>query len=362
MRVVIPLFGFNVSGGIRLLVGLANGLAARGHDVCFAVASDELGSPFPLSSSVEVVRMRAAVPLRYADKLCNAALLGVRLPRCDVVVANAFLTAYPAYAAVVLGRAKAGAYFALHYEPLVMGELSARSAPARRAVEAVAAFTYRLPLAKMALSGWIKEQLSIRHGVDSAVVPPFINLDAFRPRGVEREELSVATVGRSAAWKGMEELYAAMRIVKETHRDVKLVIMSREEVDVPEDVAADVVRPLFDEELAGMYARCEVFAFPSWYEGFGLPPLEAMACGAPVVLTDSGGVRDFAEDGKNCVMVPARDPEALASGILKLLGDDGFRARLGEAGVETAKTYTLERMVLAAESVFRRELVCSKRN
>ncbi len=87
-----------------------------------------------------------------------------------------------------------------------------------------------------------------------------------------------------------------------------------------------------------------------------MPPLEAMACGTPVVVSDSGGVRDFAEDGENCVVVPARNPEALAEGIVRLLGDRELRARLGEAGVAAASAYTLERMVSCAERVFEAEL------
>lgn len=356
MKVVIPIFGFNVSGGIRLLVGLANGLSARGHEVCFAVASGEAGSPFPLERSVGVVELGAPLPIRYVRKLCDAVLLGGMLPRCDVVLANAFLTAYPAYVAVALGRARAGAYFALHYEPLVMGELSERSAPARKVVGAVAAFTYRLPLAKMALSGWVKEQLKLRHGMNSSVVPPFVNLEVFRPSGGGRDEMTVGTVGRRAMWKGMEDLYEAMRIVRGAYEDAKLLVITREELEVPPDVAAEVVRPSLDEELAEAYGACGVFAFPSWYEGFGLPPLEAMACGTPVVVSDSGGVRDFAEDGENCVVVPARNPEALAEGIVRLLGDRELRARLGEAGVAAASAYTLERMVSCAERVFEAEL------
>jgi glycosyltransferase involved in cell wall biosynthesis len=356
MKVVIPLFGFNVSGGIRLLVGLGNGLAGRGHDVCFAVASDALESPFPVDASVKVVRIRTPMPVRYLDRLCNALLLGARLPRCDVVLANAFLTAYPACGAVLLGRARAGAYFALHYEPLVMGGLSERTAAARKVVGAVARLTYHLPLAKMALSEWIREQLRTRHGVESTVVPPFINLEAFRPRKATRDKWLVATVGRGAAWKGMGDLYEAMRIVRGKHPEARLVVATREELQVPGDVAAEVVNPSSDEALAEIYAGCGIFAFPSWYEGFGLPPLEAMACGTPVVLTDSGGVRDFADEGRNCLVVPARKPEALAAGIVELLESESLRERLGRAGVETARSYTLDRMVSSAERLFEAQL------
>ena len=75
------------------------------------------------------------------------------------------------------------------------------------------------------------------------------------------------------------------------------------------------------EELADMYGRCHVFVSASWWESFGIPPLEAMACAAPVVATNSGGVLDFAEAGYNCLITPPQDPPALAEAILQVLND-----------------------------------------
>ena len=59
-----------------------------------------------------------------------------------------------------------------------------------------------------------------------------------------------------------------------------------------------------DDELAELYSSADIFAFPSHIEGFGLPPLEAMACNTPVVTTDCLGVRDYVDNGKNAIMVP----------------------------------------------------------
>ena len=111
-----------------------------------------------------------------------------------------------------------------------------------------------------------------------------------------------------------------------------------------------------DRQLADLYRQAAVFIFPSLFEGFGLPPLEAMACGAPVVTTACGGISEFARDGENCLMVPPADADALAQAILRLLGDPHLRARLSSAGVETARPWTWTRTVDQVDHFLRQVL------
>lgn len=96
-----------------------------------------------------------------------------------------------------------------------------------------------------------------------------------------------------------------------------------------------------DAELAALYAACAVFAYPSLYEGFGLPVLEAMSCGAPVVTSDLSSLPEVAGDA--AVLVDPRDPAALRDALARLLADPGERARLSAAGRARAATFTWER-------------------
>ncbi len=86
-------------------------------------------------------------------------------------------------------------------------------------------------------------------------------------------------------------------------------------------------------ELVDFYYSADVFAFaPVWDEGFGIPPVEAMAAGVPVVATRSGAIPEMVRDGHTGFLVGKNDPRALAQSILKLLHDDELREKMGRAG------------------------------
>jgi glycogen synthase len=89
--------------------------------------------------------------------------------------------------------------------------------------------------------------------------------------------------------------------------------------------------------LAAAYAEADCVVFPSnWEEPFGLVPVEAMACGVPVVATAAGGSKEFLVDGWNCVTFDRGKPSALAGAVRRLAADAGLRDRLVEGGRRTA--------------------------
>jgi glycosyltransferase involved in cell wall biosynthesis len=97
-------------------------------------------------------------------------------------------------------------------------------------------------------------------------------------------------------------------------------------------------------ELAERYAGADAVVFPSeWDEPFGLVPLEAMACGTPVVATARGGAADFLADGVNCLLYPTFDSRRLTAAITRLAGDSDLRRMLAAGGRDTAGHYTIDR-------------------
>ena len=108
-----------------------------------------------------------------------------------------------------------------------------------------------------------------------------------------------------------------------------------------------------DDELATLYSSNDLFLFTSHVESFGLPPLEAMACGTPVVSTDCLGNRDYANNGYNCLLTHPGDVEELAKASLLVLTNSDLADRLVRGGLETAKQFTWDRVVERFEEALR---------
>jgi alpha-1,3-rhamnosyl/mannosyltransferase len=138
--------------------------------------------------------------------------------------------------------------------------------------------------------------------------------------------------------------------------DVELLLAGKkdERYPEPEQVARELglneffKAPGYVElpDLQALYQAASVLAFPSSYEGFGSPPLEAMASGTPVVCSDRASIPEVVGDA--AVFIDPEDPASIAGGIRQVLTDDGLRARLIEKGRARAQLFSWD---AAAERV-----------
>lgn len=105
-----------------------------------------------------------------------------------------------------------------------------------------------------------------------------------------------------------------------------------------------------DADLVALYNLCKVFVFPSFYEGFGLPIIEAMACGAPVIAANNSSLPEIM--GRNDALFDASKPEAIASALQRLLSDDTLRQDLADYGVRRGREFSWEKTAhLAWEAI-----------
>ena len=105
-----------------------------------------------------------------------------------------------------------------------------------------------------------------------------------------------------------------------------------------------------EETLAVMYRLAGVFVFPSLYEGFGLPPLEAMASGTPVVTSNASSLPEVAGDA--AVLVDPYDPRAIADGIYRVLTDEALRRSMRAKGLERAAQFSWEQSVRRVRDIY----------
>jgi glycosyltransferase involved in cell wall biosynthesis len=93
-----------------------------------------------------------------------------------------------------------------------------------------------------------------------------------------------------------------------------------------------------DEDLPALYRAADIFVYPSLFEGFGLPPLEAMACGTPVITSNTSSLPEVVGDA--AVLIDPYDHQDLAGALLKVVRDTPLRARMRDMGIEQAKKFT----------------------
>lgn len=184
------------------------------------------------------------------------------------------------------------------------------------------------------------------------------------PIGVDTDDFPVTTprdgpwgwnilyVGRVVPAKGVHTAVRALALLPPSaHLDVvghahesqrRAVEELADSLGVAERVRFDVATSR--QDLRRRYLDADVLVFPSeWPEPFGIVPLEAMACGTPVVATGTGGSGEFLDGGENCLLFEAGNPTALAEALVALAGDAGLRRRLTAGGTRTASTLTMHR-------------------
>ena len=165
----------------------------------------------------------------------------------------------------------------------------------------------------------------------------------------------IGFVGRLVVEKGILELARAVQQVQSRFGPVTLLIVGgvdREKAGAlnHEDIqaAAGTATCIFAgvrQDMPDMYALMDVFALPSYREGFPRAPMEASAMGAPCVVTNVRGCREAVEHERNGLIVPLRDVDALAEALIRLLRDHDRRRAMGDAGRRMAREQFDERLV-----------------
>lgn len=154
--------------------------------------------------------------------------------------------------------------------------------------------------------------------------------------------------------KNYERLLSAFKLVKERDESVKLVLIGAR--DYGQDAVVKKIEALGlkgevvflgwlpFEDIPLIYSAAELFCFPSLHEGFGIPVLEAMACGVPVVCSNIEPLDEVAGDAA-CLVNPL-DERDMAEGMLKVLGDKGLREKLVRDGLERAEGFSWKKTAL----------------
>jgi glycosyltransferase involved in cell wall biosynthesis/ribosomal protein S18 acetylase RimI-like enzyme len=182
---------------------------------------------------------------------------------------------------------------------------------------------------------------------DPALVRPERAAALRRELGLPADALVVGAVGRLVAEKGYRELFAAARTVRRADPRVRFVAVGAPDLDKADAIgqaelaraSEDVLVTGWRDDVRDLLAVIDVFVLASWREGMPRSAIEAAAMGRAMVLTDIRGCREVARHDREALLVPPRDPDALAAAISRLAADPGLRHRLATA----ARRRALER-------------------
>jgi glycosyltransferase involved in cell wall biosynthesis len=176
------------------------------------------------------------------------------------------------------------------------------------------------------------------------------------------DQLAVILVGNDWRNKGVLALLEALEQLRDL--PIRLFIISREDPSVcwgfvKEKKLENRVHFLAPrKDIEFYYAAADAYAGPSLQDSYGIPPVEAMACGLPVIVSASAGVAEIiTHEVDGLILDDPKDSKALATMIRQLYEDEAFRSRLGERAVETARQYTWERNGLELGAIFERLLL-----
>jgi glycosyltransferase involved in cell wall biosynthesis len=335
MKITFVLPFINLTGGVRVMLDYANWLHDAGHHV--TVVYPTWPYRFHWTQRERWLEFRkqrtsaVAVPwMHVKSQLLRAPLIRTWfLPQADVVIATAWPTAHDvARLADSRGRK---VHVVMHHEGGTGQEWRIRA-------------TYGRPFYRITLSRQIAAQLHHQFGCDiDDVVPASVDPHTFFPDG-PRERDSVLLLYHPDPRKGGDDGIEALARLRGRRPGVQLHIAGTVRPSrawpawLPFEFHPD------DAAIRRAYSASTVFLYPSRYEGFGLPPLEAMACGCPVVTTATGAIGEYCSDRQNALIVRTGDVDAMVDRLAEIIEDPALQAQLAAAGQQTAKRYLVDRV------------------
>jgi glycosyltransferase involved in cell wall biosynthesis len=354
-----------VDGGVaRHVEDLFAGLRASGHEpvLCSPQAPAALRAQLVPGDHQPLAMQRAIAPGRDAKTVSDFASIISRV-RPDVVHAHSSKAGAVARLARLL-RPQTPVLYTPHGYAMAGFFQRAERGAYREVERGLGLLTSRVLAvceaeARLARTVTVARRVRVVHnGVDVRAVDldqPDARVAALRSRGP-----LVCTVCQLRPGKGVETLIDAWPAVVAAQSEAQLAIAGD---GVLRDALEQRVEALGVADSVHFLGECpdpiavvraaDVFVLASWFEAFPYVILEAMALGLPIVASDVGGVAEAISHGQNGLLVPARQPAALSSGLSELIADAELRDRLGAAALQTVRRrFSIETMVRGAIGVY----------
>lgn len=332
----------SISGGVRVIGELANRLTARGWTVkVWSIHERQTMSWFPLDQRVEWVSF-----FRQGTTADYDQLAAVLAKQSGYKLATYWATAWAVKFASQPGE---GLYLVQDIEVVYAdGPIT----------QAQVLKTYALGLRHLTTSQWVQAEMQRLTGaceyIGIGLDPYYKVIEKTQVAGPKGKEITIAVTrgttpiacARIQALKGWSELCEAARYLA---NDGYPILTYGQDASLPMFARHTHRQNPSNKILRDLYNGAGAYVQTSRHEGLSLPPLEAMACGCPVVMTDAQGNMEYALDGLNCLI--ATSPRDAADKVEAVLRDKALAASLAKFGLETAQLYKWERVLERAEAL-----------
>ncbi|HHB52855.1 MAG TPA: glycosyltransferase, partial [Saprospiraceae bacterium] len=178
------------------------------------------------------------------------------------------------------------------------------------------------------------------------IVHPSINHNVFykKREQVEKDKLNLCLIARKHPMKRFDDFVHVYKELKQMPHIVdqiaNIYIISHDDLSGFDLTGFTMVVPQNDQEIASVMNESDIYIFTSLWEGFGLPPLEAMSCGCAVVASDAKGINEYAINKKNALIYPPTDTAALKASIIELIEDRNLLKSLQQNGIKSAQNFS----------------------
>lgn len=204
---------------------------------------------------------------------------------------------------------------------------------------------YQLHIHRIAVSKWLKDLVEQYNKEECILLRNGIDLQKFKVINPINNRIpgSIIMLYHTNERKGIKRGLRILKKLKEEKPYISCIMFGspRKNKEIPEWV--EYHKNVNEDDLCELYNNAAIFFCPSYYEGFGLPGMESMACGCAVVSSDTLGVREYAKDGYNALLSDANDDSKLYINLKALIEDNEKRIKLAFNALESIDELSIER-------------------